>query len=99
MLDAIWWRNYYYTALKFKYSEKATNFFEISTLLLTAVHTIKSKVEISQNFVAFSEYINFNIRAKSYYSLLKIKVHMFLEGHKILWNLHLTFVCMYFRQK
>jgi hypothetical protein len=27
---------------------------------LTAVHTVKSKVEISQNFVAFSEYMNFN---------------------------------------
>ena len=32
---------------------------EISTLLLSTVHTDKSKVEISQNFVAFSEYMNF----------------------------------------
>ena len=48
------------TVLKFVYSEKATKFFEISTLLLSAVHTDKSKVEISQNFVAFSEYMNFN---------------------------------------
>ena len=31
-------------------------FCEISTLILTAVHTVRSKVEISQNFVAFSEY-------------------------------------------
>ena len=23
------------------------------------------------------------------------KVHIFWQGHKILWNLHLTFVCMY----
>ena len=45
--------------IKFIYSEKATTFFEILTLLLTAVHTVKSKVEISQNFVAFSEYMNF----------------------------------------
>ena len=45
--------------LKFVYFEKATKFCEISTLLLTTVHTDKSKVEISQNFVAFSEYINF----------------------------------------
>ena len=27
------------------------------------------------------------------------KVHIFWEGHKILQNLHLTFVCMYCRQK
>ena len=46
--------------LKFIYSEKATKFCEIFTLLLTTVHSIKSKVKISQNFVAFSEYMNFN---------------------------------------
>ena len=45
--------------LKFIYSEKATKFCEIFTLLLTTVHTVKSKVKISQNFVAFSEYMNF----------------------------------------
>ena len=28
-------------------------------VLLTAVHTVKSKGKISQNFVAFSEYMNF----------------------------------------
>ena len=44
---------------KFIYSEKATKFCEIFTLLLTTVHTVKSKVKISQNFVAFSEYMNF----------------------------------------
>ena len=44
---------------KFVYSEKATKFCEISTLLLSTLHTDKSKVEISQNFVAFSEYVNF----------------------------------------
>ena len=42
--------------LKFIYSEKATKFCEIST---SYVLPVKSKVEISQNFVAFSEYINF----------------------------------------
>ena len=45
--------------LKFIFSEKATKFCEIFTLLLTNVHTVKSKVKISQNFVAFSEYMNF----------------------------------------
>ena len=44
--------------IKFIYSEKATNFCEISTLDLSNVVMIKSKVEVSQNFVAFSEYMN-----------------------------------------
>ena len=47
--------------LKFIYSEKATKFCEISTLLLSYVVPVKSKVEISQNFVAFSEYMNFKV--------------------------------------
>ena len=47
--------------LKFIYSEKATKFCEISTLLLSYVVAVKSKVEISQNFVAFSEYMNFTM--------------------------------------
>ena len=34
-------------------------FCEISTLLLTGTTHDKSKVEISRNFVAFSEYMNF----------------------------------------
>ena len=46
--------------LKFIYSERATKFCEISTLPLSYVVPVKSKVEISQNFVAFSEYMNFN---------------------------------------
>ena len=47
--------------LKFIYSEKATKFCEIFLLLLTTVHTVKSKGKISQNFVAFSKYMNFTI--------------------------------------
>ena len=46
--------------IKFIYSEKATKFYKIFTLLLSYVVPVKSKVKISQNFVAFSEYINFN---------------------------------------
>ena len=47
--------------IKFIYSEKATKFCEVSTLLfLSYVVSVKSKVEISQNFVAISEYMNFN---------------------------------------
>ena len=43
------------------YSEKATKFCKISTLLLSTVHTDKIKVEILQNLVAFSEYLNFRL--------------------------------------
>ena len=43
--------------LKFIYSEKATKFCEISILYLPYLVTVKSTVEISQNLVAFSEYI------------------------------------------
>ena len=45
----------------FVYSEKAAKFCKISTLILSTVHSDKSKVEITQNYVAFSEYMNFNI--------------------------------------
>ena len=45
--------------IKFIYSEKATNFCEISTIDLSYVVTVQSKVGISQNFVAFLEYMNF----------------------------------------
>ena len=45
--------------LKFIYSEKATKFCETSTLLLSYVVEVISKVEILQNFVAFLEYITF----------------------------------------
>jgi hypothetical protein len=48
--------------LKFIYSEKATKFCEIFTLLLTGTTWDKSKVKISQNFVAFSEYMNFSVK-------------------------------------
>ena len=45
--------------LKFIYPEKATKFCEISTLFLSVCTVDKIRVEISQNFVAFSEYTNF----------------------------------------
>ena len=43
------------------YSEKATKFCEISTVDLSYVVPVKSTVVISQNFLAFSEYMNFNL--------------------------------------
>ena len=47
------------TLVKFSYFEKTSKFCEISTLFLSYVVPVKSKVEISQTFVAFSEYMNF----------------------------------------
>ena len=46
-----------YTKLKFRYSEKITKFCEISPLDLTV-----SKVVILQNFVAFSQNLNFAVK-------------------------------------
>ena len=43
------------------YSEKVTKFCEMSSLLLSYVVPVKSKVEISQNFVAFLEYLTFKM--------------------------------------
>ena len=48
-----------YKLVKFIYFQKAIKYCKISTLLLSYVVSVESKVEISQNFVAFSEYINF----------------------------------------
>ena len=48
--------------LKSIHFEKATKFCEIFPLLLTSVHTVKSKGKISQNVLAFSEYMNFTYR-------------------------------------
>ena len=45
--------------LKFIHSEKDTKFGEISTVYLSYVVPVKSAMEISQNFVAFSENMNF----------------------------------------
>ena len=59
--------------VKFVYSEKATKFCEIFTLLLSTIHTDKIKVEISHNFVAFSKYMNFNSSLSSVYPLIQVK--------------------------
>ena len=46
--------------VKFIYFEKATKFYKIFTYYLSYVLPVKWLVEISQNFVALSEYMNFN---------------------------------------
>ena len=44
-------------------------FCEIFPLLLTVCTVVKSKGKILQNFVAFSEYMNFNCRSQVWYHL------------------------------
>ena len=62
--------------IKYIYSEKATKFCKIFTLLLTGFTVVKSKV--LQNSVAFSEYMNF-IRNCVYFSSQNLppKVRLF----------------------
>ena len=48
--------------IKFIHYEKATKFYEISIVELSYVVPVKSTVEISQNFPAFSEYMNFKFQ-------------------------------------
>ena len=70
--------------IKFIYSEKgekATKFCEIFTLLLSYV--VRVKVKISQNFVAFSEYMNFTIKRNFIWINLNSKKslhYIFLAG-------------------
>ena len=63
-------------SLKFIYSGKATTFCEISIVDLSYVVPVKSTVEISQNFVAFSEYMNFN-RKISLQNETEVGLHSF----------------------
>jgi hypothetical protein len=51
-----------FNILKFNYSEKATKFCKIFNLLLTGTPYDKIKVKILENFVAFSECMNFTYR-------------------------------------
>ena len=75
--------------LKFIYSEKAIKFCRILTLLLSYVMPVKSKLKISQNFVAFSEFMNFKCQKILGHKFKKInnKVQLFFEGHKNFRNL------------
>ena len=61
------------------YSKKATKSCEISTLLLSYVVPVKSKVKISDKFVAFSEYMNFNIILEFVFSHEISSIFNFLE--------------------
>ena len=85
--------------LKFIYSEKATKFYEIFILLLTTVHTVKSKVKISQNFVAFSEYMNFMYKFLNKDQML-VKTKILTKNITYLIDLRVYYVTsMYFKMR
>ena len=61
--------------LEFIYSEKAINFCQISTLDFSYVETVKFTVEISQNLMSFSEYMDFtNMKLFQYLSVYFLTV-------------------------
>ena len=64
--------------VKFIYFEKATKLCEIFTLLLTGTTKDKSKVKISQKFVAFSEYMNFTLCSSILHTEKKIRLYIFI---------------------
>ena len=75
---------------------KATKFCKISTLLLSYVVPVKSKVEISQNFVAFLEQVyelyDHFIRQKANFQLFRIYrfgIRRLEIGCSILWRSYL----------
>ena len=66
------------TFIKFIHSEKAKKFCKIFNLLLTGNTQDKSKMKISQNHVAFSEYMNFNTE-----QLLSARLWQFDQTRKL----------------
>ena len=68
-----WFSDLPTTLLKFIYFEKATTFCKISALDLSCVVTVKFTAEISQNFGAFSKYMNFTYRTCSWHVKLKLE--------------------------
>ena len=77
--------------LKFIYSEKNTKFCEISTSLLSYAVPVKSKVEALQNFVAFSEFMNFT-QLLSLNQESVLKESNFKTGSRLL-NLFEALIC------
>ena len=72
--------NYFCFLLKLIYFEKAMNVCKISTVDLSYVVTVKSTVEISQNFVVFLQYINFH---KLSFLCLQLSIRLFYFIFKV----------------
>ena len=66
---------------------------DVNDFSLQYIHTDKSKVKISQNVVAFSEYMNFNCQIKIL-KLKEVEINYFFTFslvHLKTWHLHLDF--------
>ena len=72
--------------IKFIYSEKATTFCKMFTLLLSYVLPVKNKGKIPQNFVAFSEYNDcfFTCSRRFLTSTLDSRISMGRKKHRAL---------------
>ena len=68
--------------VKVIYSEKTTKFCKVFTFFVLCTVPVKSKVQISQNFVAFSKYMNF----KSGCNVLKKFCNLLHLLRYLLWN-------------
>ena len=65
----VFWQNIY--MIKFIYSEKTTIFCETSIVDLSYVIMVNSAMGILQNFVAFSEYMNFSMVLQHLWDIYK----------------------------
>ena len=74
--------------VEFIYFEKAKYFGEISTVDLTVTTQDKSTVEISQNFVSFSEYRNFTFNSKLLTAVNALELRIEFLGIKKQTNNH-----------
>ena len=74
------WKTY----LEVNINSKVHIFYETFTLLLSYVVPVKSKVKISQNFVAFSEYMDFTKEVNLHTSV--ISQGFFFNSENISWN-------------
>ena len=72
--------------IKFIYSEKATKFCEIFNSLLSYVVPVKSKVKILQNFVTFSEYMNFKKYSPDWQINKRLQLQKQPKVDKFLWS-------------
>ena len=60
---------------------------------MTTVHTVKSKVEISQNFVAFSEYMNFTIVQRACHQYFFSWFNNLILD--LFWHVLLSYLCIF----
>ena len=80
--------------LRITMENMAMESFEIGTVF-AYYDTFRLEDQVKNIHLFIKKYIPIK---KYIWQLLFIKVHILWEGHKILWNLHLNFDCMYCSQ-